>query len=168
MAWLRAQGHRVIGVDLAEGAIADFYAALGLQPARRRAGKLECREAEGYELYVGDCFELGARQLAGVRGVYDRAALIALPPELRARYARYLVDTLPASCGMLLLTMDYPQHIMPGPPFAVSAAEVRALYGADFDITELEAREVAVTEPRYRERGLERRTEHVHMLVRSV
>jgi thiopurine S-methyltransferase len=167
MAWLRAQGHRVIGVDLAEGAIAGFYAALGLQPLRQRTGKLERWQDGGYELYVGDCFELGAQQLTGVRGVYDRAALIALPPELRARYARHLADTLPASCAMLLLTMDYPQHIMPGPPFAVSAAEVRALFGERFAITELEARDVAVTEPRYRKRGLEQRIEHVHLLVRS-
>lgn len=167
MSWLRARGHSVVGVELSAPAIAEFYAAEGLHPTRNSSGRLECMEAAGYELYVGDLFDLEAGHLAAVRGVYDRAALVALPPELRARYARHLMAILPARCSMLLLTVDYPQQQMPGPPFAVGADEIRALYGAEFRITPLATREVAAIEPRYLERGLRSRSDSIHLLERG-
>lgn len=167
MSWLRERGHGVIGVELASSAIAEFYAAEGLRPVRAAAGRLECARTGGYELYVGDLFDLDAQHLAPVQGVYDRGGLIALPPETRAQYARHLTSVLPARCSMLLLTLDYPQQQMQGPPFAVGADEIRELYGAAFTITELARREVAVIEARYLERGLRQRTDHVHRLVRD-
>ena len=166
MRWLRAQGHAVVGIDLAEAAVAGFFAEHGLQPARTHVGSLECWQAGGYELYVGDFFELGASQLAGVQAVYDRAALIALPPALRARYAAHLAAILPAGCRILLLTMDYPQEQMPGPPFAVAAAQVRELFAADFPVTLLASRDALLSEPRFQERGLKSLQEQSYLLVR--
>ena len=55
--------------------------------------------------------------------MYDRASLIALPPEMRERYARHLAGILPPATQILLITLDYPQPEMPGPPFAVSAVK---------------------------------------------
>ena len=167
MAWLRGRGHGVIGVELSGQAIAEFYATEGLHSVRRAAGRLECAEAPGYQLYVGDLFDLEAEHLVAVRGVYDRGALIALPAEMRARYARHLIKVLPARCSILLLTLDYPQEQMAGPPFAVGGDEVHALYGGEFRITELATREVSSIEPRYLERGLRRRSDSVHLLERG-
>ena len=166
MRWLHAQGHGVIGIDLAAAAVASFFAAQELQPERHHLGRLECWQAGGYELYVGDFFELGASQLAGVQAVYDRAALIALPPALRARYAAHLAAILPAGCRILLLTMDYPQEQMPGPPFAVAAAQVRELFAADFSVTLLASRDALRSEPRFQERGLKSLQEQSYLLVR--
>jgi len=167
MVWLRARGHGVIGVELSGQAIDEFYGAEGLRAERRVDGPLECAEAPGYELYIGDLFELEARHLAAARGVYDRGALIALPAQMRVRYARHLIQVLPARCSILLLTLDYPQQQMAGPPFAVGADEVDALYGREFRITELATREVATIEPRYLERGLRRRSDSIHLLERG-
>ena len=166
MGWLRAQGHRVIGVELSEQALQSFFAALQLQPVRQRAGRLECWQAEGYELYLGDFFNFGAERLAGVRGVYDRAALIALPPPLRSQYARHLSAILPADCRVLLLTMDYPQEQMAGPPFAVAEPEVRRLFAADFSVTLLATRDALLEEPRFQQRGLLSRHEQAYLLAR--
>ncbi|MFT8251788.1 thiopurine S-methyltransferase, partial [Salmonella enterica subsp. enterica serovar Enteritidis] len=80
------------------------------------------------EIHCGDFFALAAQDVADCRGVYDRAALIALPPAMRQRYAALLTNILPAGCQQLLVTLDYDQAEMDGPPFAVSQAEVSALY----------------------------------------
>jgi thiopurine S-methyltransferase len=167
MVWLRALGHKVIGIELSEVAVASFFAEQELQPVREAAGPLQCWRADGYELYVGDFFDLSAAQLAGVHALYDRAALIALPEPLRARYARHLAATLPAGCKMLLLTMVYPQEQMAGPPFAVAEAEVRSLFGGDFSIRMLATRDALLEEPRFQQRGLQSRDEQAYLLERS-
>jgi thiopurine S-methyltransferase len=166
MAWLRAQGHSIVGVEFSELAVAAFFAEQQLQPVRERAGALECWSAAGYELYVGDFFDLVKDQLAGAHAVYDRAALIALPPPLRARYARHLSALLGVAGQVLLLTMNYPQEQMPGPPFAVSAAEVRALFAPDFSVTQIASRDALLEEPRFQKRGLTSRDEEAYLLQR--
>jgi thiopurine S-methyltransferase len=167
MAWLRARGHHVLGIELAAKAIEEFYATEGLRPQRESAGPLERVRAAGYELYVGDLFDLEAKQLAAVCGVYDRAALIAMPPDMRPRYARHMAAILPKRCRMLLLTMEYPQQQMPGPPFSVSADEVRALYGAGFSITQLAVHDGATIETRHFERGMRDRCDLIYLLERG-
>jgi thiopurine S-methyltransferase len=167
MVWLRAQGHEVIGIELSEVAVAAFFEEQGLQPVRESAGPLQRWSAAGYALYVGDFFDLGAGALGAVRGVYDRAALIALPPALRVRYAQHLSATLAAGCRSLLLTMDYPQEQMAGPPFAVAEAEVRSLFGRDFSVQQLASRDALQEEPRFQKRGLTRRDEQAYRLVRN-
>jgi thiopurine S-methyltransferase len=166
MAWLRAQGHPVFGIELSELAVSSFFADQHLQPIREPFGLLQRWRAGGYELYVGDFFDLGAESLSTVRALYDRAALIALPAPLRARYARQLSATLPKGCKILLLTMDYPQQQMAGPPFAVAEGEVHSLFGADFSVRMLSRRDALLEEPRFRQRGLQSRHEEAYLLER--
>src|SRR5690606_5247991 len=118
------------------------------------------------EIRCGDIFALGADDVSACQGVYDRAALIALPPPMRQRYAAHLSAILPAGCQQLLVTLDYEQTQMDGPPFAVSDAEVMTLYAAEWQVERLEAKEVLATNPRMRERGLQRLEEHFHRLQR--
>jgi thiopurine S-methyltransferase len=68
---------------------------------------------------------------------------------------------------MLLMTVDYPQERMSGPPFAVSESEVRALYGPEFSIQTLASRDILDEEPRFRARGLDTLAEQVFMLTRT-
>jgi thiopurine S-methyltransferase len=97
--------------------------------------------------------------------VYDRASLIALPPDVRERYADHLLSILPRAAQMLLITLNYPQQEMTGPPFAVSANEVEALYHERFTIRPLSQMDVLAQEPRFQERGLSRLQESVFLLV---
>jgi thiopurine S-methyltransferase len=80
MGWLRSQGHPVLGVELSPRAVSDFFSESGLEPEWRRHRKLRVAEAGGVRIHQGDFFDLTAEDLAGVGAVYDRAALIALPP----------------------------------------------------------------------------------------
>lgn len=137
MLWLAAQGHPVLGIELAEKAVRDFFVEQGLIAEVSDDGRLRRYQAAGIALLQGDFFAVNAQQAAGCRGYYDRAALIALPPEMRRRYVAHLSALLPAGCVGLLATLDYPQEQRQGPPFAVSDAEVRELYGDEGWLVEL-------------------------------
>ena len=147
MPWFAAQGHRVLGVELSELAVAQFFAENGLRPEIRDTHYGRHYEAGGIELILGDAFGLDADLLRDCDAVFDRAALIALPPELRRRYANELYAKLPAGCRGLLITLEYPQAERDGPPFSVPGNEVRALYGRDWDIDLLERRPIPPEHP---------------------
>lgn len=154
MLWLAGQGHPVLGVELSPLAVQQFFAEHGLTPTVRSSRYGTHHVAGAIELICGDVFGLDADALADCAGVYDRAALIALPPELRARYVAGPYAHLPAGCRGLLVTLEYPQHEMQGPPFAVEEAEVRQRYGAGWNIALLERRDILAQEPRFAAAGV--------------
>jgi thiopurine S-methyltransferase len=100
-----------------------------------------------------------------VKAVYDRASLVALPPEMRERYARHLASILPPGTQILLITFDYPQLEMQGPPFAVSAGEVEALYRDFANVSLLAQLDVLPQYPRFQQRGLSRLHENIFLLT---
>jgi thiopurine S-methyltransferase len=165
MLWL-AEHYRVLGVELSLRAVEDFFREQGLEPECRRSGAFRVCEAMGVRLYCGDFFALQPSQLAGIAAVYDRAALIALPPAQRVDYAARLTALAPAGTRMLLVSMEYPQAQMDGPPFSVEADEVAALFGNDWQVESLEQHNVLEQVARFRERGLTRLAEHVWRLTR--
>lgn len=164
MLWLAAQGHRVLGVELSQLAVEQFFAEHGLQPdihetrygRHYRAGSTEAghTEAGDIELICGDAFALDAAALADCAAVFDRAALIALPPELRLRYVDELYARLPDECRGLLITLEYPQDEKEGPPFSVSESEVRARFDSRWDVELLERREILETQQNFIEEGV--------------
>ena len=149
MAWLASQGHRVLGVELSRLAVEQFFAENGLTPKTRDTAYGTHYESGGIELIVGDAFGLDAEVLRDCAAVFDRAALIALPPELRLRYAGELHARLPDGCRGLLVTLEYPQDERPGPPFSVPAGEVHALYDRDWTVDLLERRPIPPDHPGY-------------------
>ncbi len=166
MRWLAQQGHPVVGVELDPIAVAAFFAELGLVPVRAPAGACTASSAGPYRLLEGDFFAVTSLDTGAARLVYDRAALVALPPALRPGYCGHLQRLLPADARVLLLTFEYDQTRMNGPPFAVADSEVRAHFEPGFEIECLERREIIDGEPRFRERGLESLVEVVWLLRR--
>lgn len=138
---LAAQGHEVVGVELSEIAVTSFFADHGLTPERATVGPYAAYSANGITLLCGDFFLLAPEHLGGpeaISGLYDRAAVVALPPELRRRYARHVRALMPVGSRGLVVTFDYAQELMDGPPFAVSGAELRALYEG-LEVTEIDS-----------------------------
>ncbi len=133
VAWLMAQGYRVVGAELSKSAIDQLFAELGIEPERSDQGHLEHYRADGLDIFVGDIFELSTSVLGAVDVVYDRAALVALPGEMRERYAAHLVQ-ITAMAPQFLICFDYDQSQMNGPPFSVPGDEVHRCYGHDYDI----------------------------------
>jgi thiopurine S-methyltransferase len=149
MAWFAAQGYGVLGVELSELAVERFFAENGLQPEIRDSKYGRHYAAGGIELICGDAFGLDEAALRDCAAVFDRAALIALPPQLRLRYADELYAKLPAGCRGLLVTLEYAQEEREGPPFSVPEGEVRASFGRDWDIDLLERRPIPQDHPGY-------------------
>ncbi|AXS79718.1 thiopurine S-methyltransferase [Dechloromonas sp. HYN0024] len=132
--WLAGQGHAVIGVELSPLAVRAFFRESGLQPTRRKIGKFTRWEHGRITILCGDFFDLSAADLGDISMVFDRAALTALPDDLRGAYIAQLRHILPDSSRMLLLTTEDPEEgEMQGQPFAV-ADEIASLYSGAFDI----------------------------------
>ena len=137
MGWLLAQGHRVAGAELSQVAVEEFFAELGLVPEISAVGPLLRYAVPDLDIYQGDIFDLTPAVLGPVAAMQDRAALVALPPEMRGRYAAHVTDlTRHAPC--LLTCFEYDQSLMRGPPFSVEAAEVAHLYGTAYEVTLLQ------------------------------
>ncbi|HMC13854.1 MAG TPA: thiopurine S-methyltransferase, partial [Gallionellaceae bacterium] len=92
MLWLRKQGYSVLGVEISSIAVQSFFKENGYNSNHVTGNKFEICEADNIKILCGDFFDLGKDYLAKVRTVYDRASLVALPPEMRKRYARHLVS----------------------------------------------------------------------------
>lgn len=166
MTWLRSQGYDVLGVELSPLAVDAFFAENGLTQRKVVDGKFARSTTAGYELLCGDFFDLTQSDCAGVSAVYDRASLIALPPPMRARYARHLVELLAPGTPVLLITMEYPSHEMDGPPFSVHEDEVRRLYQVNFDIRTVGGFDVLAANPRFRDRGVSTLEEKTYVMTR--
>jgi thiopurine S-methyltransferase len=165
MLWLLAQGFDVIGVELSPLAVQAFFAENGPPATPRRQGKFDVSEIDGLSIYCGDFFDLTAIDLAGVSAVYDRASLVALPPEMRAAYAAHMQHLLEPGTKTLLVAFDYPQHEMQGPPFSVQTPEVQALYSSWCAVGLLHAEDILEREPRFRDKGVSRMLEQVYALT---
>ena len=165
MLWLREQGHHILGVELSAIAVQAFFRENGYVPGHGSDGRFERCEADGINILCGDFFDLGRDDLADVQAVYDRASLIALPPEMRERYVRHLASILPHATQILLITVEYPQAEMQGPPFSVTSGEVEALYRDYADVRMLANQDVLAQNPRFQERGLSQLREHIFLLT---
>ncbi|MFC3717269.1 thiopurine S-methyltransferase [Luteimonas soli] len=154
MAWLAAQGYRVLGVELSQIAVEQFFDEHDLAPTTRESPLGTHFTAGPIEIICGDALALDARTLTDCVGVYDRAALIALPRTMRDAYVRELQARLPAGCRGLLITLEYPPGEKAGPPFPVDADEVRRLYDRDWQVEQLERRDILATEPSFAAEGV--------------
>lgn len=143
--WLLSRGHRVVGVELSRLAVDQLFSDLGAEPeivaADAASGGALHYATRGLDVFAGDIFALRKSRLGHVDAVYDRAALVALPPEMRSRYSRHLMD-LTGGAPQLLISYEYDQSLMDGPPFSVSEAEVREHYGDRYALTRLSREEV--------------------------
>ncbi|MDP2177369.1 thiopurine S-methyltransferase [Methylicorpusculum sp.] len=166
MLWLAGQGHHVVGVEISPIAVQEFFAENQLDATHAQLDGLDHWSAGAVRLICGDFFATTAAVVDEVMAVYDRAALIALPPELRRRYVAHLSSLLPYGTDILLVVIDYPPAEMDGPPFSVNDHEVNALYGAEFSISMLAERDVLDENPRFRQRGLTRMIERVYRLTK--
>lgn len=154
LVYLRRLGHPVVGVELSALAVGQFFAENGLEPRVAERGPLRVFEAGGITLYQGDLFALTPADLPAIGAVYDRASLIALPPERQPAYAEHLLALVPEAAPILLIALDYPAGEMQGPPFSTPAAQVERLYGPRRAIDALEVLDALADSPALRARGL--------------
>lgn len=156
MIWLAEQGHSVLGVELSPLAVEQFFSENGLRPDTHASGAGTHYIAGNIEIICGDIFALDAGTLAACSAAYDRAALVALPEPMRARYVDHVYGQLSRRYRGLLLTLDYPQEEMDGPPFSLGDAKVQSLYAAHSNAEIIDRRGILDKEPKFAARGLTR------------
>lgn len=164
--WLAKQQSSVIGVECSEKAVKAFFAEQqqDIQPVAVKP--FNCYTGKNIVLYQGDFFALNKEMLSDVSAVYDRASLVALPENMRSLYVQHLANKLPESVSILLITMEYDQQLMSGPPFSVTDDEVQRLYKPFFSVELLEEQDVIENEPRFKGRGLNQLFERVYKVFR--
>ncbi|HEY1547677.1 MAG TPA: hypothetical protein VGG28_07655 [Kofleriaceae bacterium] len=129
LAFLASRGHAVVGVELVETAVREFFADHGLEPAIERRGEHAIFTAGEVVLIAGDWFAATPALIGATDAFYDRAAMIAMPPERRAAYVAKLREL--CSGPGLAITLEYADGAYAGPPFAIGDAEVRGYYEAE-------------------------------------
>lgn len=166
MVWLAEQGFNVIGVELSDIAVAEFFSERAITPAVKKTGKFTVSASGPIEIWRGDFFELSTAELPRIDALYDRAALVAMPDDMRPRYAAKLAELLTPGARGLLIGLDYNINEMKGPPFPVPQSEVRKLLGSHFDIELLDARDALTKNEHLAKRGVTRLEEASYLLKR--
>ena len=155
MIYLLKRGLKVVGVEMSEIAVKQFFSENKLEYSVSKVDDLMLYEGYGIQIFCGDFFTLKANHLVDVKAVYDRASLIALDKALRQKYVNHLNDIILNDVRVLLLTLNYPQHQWVGPPYAVSKLEVDSLYGGSFQCQELQNISDIENEPMFLLQGVD-------------
>ncbi|MGO4892659.1 thiopurine S-methyltransferase [Flavobacterium sp. W21_SRS_FM6] len=142
ISWLLAQGYNVVGAELSEQATIALFESLHIQAEVTAKDGFLLYQAANIDIFVGDIFSLTQALIGQVDGVYDRAALVALPLTMRIRYSQHLINVTDGAT-QLLICFDYEQSSMQGPPFSVTAAEVTRHYADKYKIESLYSESLA-------------------------
>jgi thiopurine S-methyltransferase len=171
--YFHQKGYSVIGNELSSLAVQDFYTEQQLNASKSVifsensvSGQSDMTLWNSAEVAIlcGDFFALKKEQLHDISAVYDRAALVALPPEMREQYVQKLLQILPKKISILLLTLDYDETEKQGPPFSVTENEVKRLYGDYFDIKLLEVADISTEKRSTRSQNMSFFNERVFLL----
>lgn len=133
ISWFLTNHYRVAGVELSEIAVVELFEELDLTPEVKTIDDLQIYSAENIHIFVGNIFDLTAETLGKIDAVYDRAALVALPLDIRVRYAEHL-SQITNQAQQLLLSFEYDQTMRNGPPFSVTKKEIESHYNDIFEI----------------------------------
>lgn len=176
MVWLAVRGHRVVGSELSEIAVAEFFgehpqdAGAAADAARHvtidTRGAFKVHRRGAYELWQGDALQLTPELLGPVQAAYDRAALVALTPAMRETYVQNFAQLMPRGSRTLLVAFEYAQHVKAGPPFSVEPDEVSHLYGDAFRVEQLERIDIIGESPKFAAAGLSALYEVAYALTR--
>jgi len=129
-----------------------FFEESGLDYAIDGSGPLPAYRARDLEItiYQGDYFEFPG---SGFDALYDRGALVAMQPDLRPAYVEKTRQCVRSDAGCLIVTLEYDQALVEGPPFAVMPEELSDYWPG---LQRVEARDDLETcPPKFRDAGLE-------------
>ena len=153
LVWLEARGLSVVGIELSRLAVEAFFAESGLSYSLIPDGPLKqyrCNERD-ISIFCGDYFAFDGEPCDAL---FDRGALVALPANRRALYARHTDGLLHANATRLVVTLEYDQARADGPPYAVDSAEIDSLWPGLVRVSATD--DLRNAPPKFRDAGLER------------
>ncbi|WP_210472994.1 thiopurine S-methyltransferase [Vibrio crassostreae] len=159
--WLASKHEEVQGVELSQIAVRAFFSEHFYTPTVTQInGQHELYQFDELSVYTGDYF---TAPIQPVDIIYDRASLVALPEEMRVQYVERLKQLLKPGGKILLVTLDYDQSEMTGPPFSVPKLEIDQLF-AGYKITMLNQDIADDEHPKIAKKGLSRFCEEVYLI----
>ncbi|MES0489573.1 MAG: thiopurine S-methyltransferase [Leptospirales bacterium] len=165
--WFLEKGFAVTGIEISEIAVNSFFEENNLQALEHNSEGMNYFNCKELSLICGDYYSLSSDMMEPIHAVYDRASLIAMPPEMRVSYAKHMGELVLPGTPILLVSIEYNQSEMSGPPFAVHSKEVDSLYENDFDVEIIDTKDILNEYPQFRDRGLSGLKEVIYKLVRK-
>ncbi|XP_017310684.1 probable thiopurine S-methyltransferase [Ictalurus punctatus] len=168
MKWLADMGHVIVGVEISEKAIKQFFEEHSLEykeepvPAIPGAKVFKSSDAK-ISLYQCDLYKFSGAIEGQFGGIWDRGSLVAINPCDRQKYASLIMSLMDKDCRYLLATLEYNPELWKGPPFVVPEEDVKSLYGDACDI-ELVQRKDAFEE-KHKAWGLDSLLEKLYLLT---
>ncbi|HET6527158.1 MAG TPA: hypothetical protein VFG39_00260 [Balneolaceae bacterium] len=154
MQWFIDKYFHVTGVDVSEKALHAFMERSSNPFTSQHQYGFSVFRSENIELWQGDFQKLPVAGMPSFDAIYDKAALIALPEEMRLKYAQKVLQCSGPETQMMLQTFEYEQDEMTGPPFSVDEQEIRRLYGKQFDLALLRQKQKPELRGKFQRRGL--------------
>lgn len=154
MKWLAQQNCQVIGVEVSQKALQKFMNQCGDKFSTNSSHGFMIYKSASIELWQGDFMKIPESKIKPVDAVYDKAAIVALPKNMRTEYADKLLELCDEHTQILLQTFEYKQDEMNGPPFSVDEEEINRLFGHRFGITLLHKRSLFDELSKFQRRGL--------------
>ncbi|KAG5842681.1 hypothetical protein ANANG_G00180190 [Anguilla anguilla] len=171
MKWLADMGHSVVGVEISEKGIKEFFEDHDLSYSEELVpdipGAKVFKSSDGkISLYQCDLFKFSSAVAGKFDGIWDRGALVAINPCDRERYAALIFSLMDKDCRYLLDTLQYNPELYKGPPFFVPDEDVKTLYGRTCDIQLLDSADAFAD--KHRAWGVDYLIEKVYLLTPNV
>jgi len=163
--WLARQGYEVVGVELAEKAIHEFFVDHDLVYRATSGPYLDRYSADDLPItiYCGDYFKFDAPVFDAL---YDRGALVAVPDWLRRAYIEHTKKLLCPGALRMVITLEYDQSIVQGPPFSVLPGEIVGYWDDLARVDETD--DLETCPPKFRAAGLKEIQEVVWLAGGSI
>lgn len=165
MIFLRDNGYEVIGSEFSKIACEDFFKENKIVYTLEETSEFIIFKGQNITLYCGDYFKLKLEEKASY--LYDRAAIVALDPKDRERYAKKHAELIAQNGKALIFCFEYNQSLCSGPPFSVEEYFVREYYEKDFEIEVLEENNIEIGNPRMKEAGVKSAIQKAYLLNRK-
>ena len=165
LCWLTTKTKKVIGVELVSKAVQDFFAENNIAYLIQQAETLQKFSSKSIDIYLGDFFDLNPEQTSSFKAIYDRASIVAIEKLERRKYVDHLISFLDQAGRILLITLEYNQNQMEGPPYSVPAEEIERLFAPVGSLKLVGTYDIL--DDRFRNKGLTRLLEHVFLIVKN-
>lgn len=154
LGWFVDHGHTVTGIDVSAKAIHHIMQQHPESFTKDSSHGFTVYRSESLVLWQGDYSKLPTDEIPTQDLIYDKASIIALPPEKRLDHANKHIELCSTHTQILLQTFEYEQSEMHGPPFAVHEEELKKLFGNRFKLTCIHEQSKMEELQRFKQRGL--------------
>jgi len=152
--WLAERVDRVVGVEASQKALQNLMQSHPEPFSEDSSHGFRRYRSQNIELWEGDFLQLPASEIPKPDIIYDKAAMVALPQDMRSRYAQKLLDCCKNDTRVLLQTFEYNQDEMNGPPFSVDEDELRKHFGHQFSLKLMHEQSKLDALSKFQRRGL--------------